>query len=591
MSSLNNLHEKIETLCRLIPHLDADAQLVQAESSDGKPWRDSLLEKLRYQSSSESPLIVAVTGGTNIGKSTVFNHLAQSNASGVCPIASGTKYPVCLAPKEWADEQKLQNLFPGFDVQPWSDSQAPLENHSSDVLYWKEGENVPPQLILLDTPDVDSTNSGNWRRAEKIRQAADVLIAVLTQQKYNDNVCAEFFRQASESGKAFIAVFNQVDLEYIPQYLPIWLETFVNQVQQSPILVYAAPHDKTASSELCLPFYNVGLDGKTPVNQGGNLQDELVKLHFDELKTRSMAQSLRDAMNGKTGLGAWLEQIVKQSELFGRKKGAFNHLDLGQMDAIPLPRKMVVDEIIKWWDLQRIGWVKTIYWGYQQGAAQLTSAVKFVWKKAVGDNSKSQPTPEELFLEQEEEVMVHSAGSIITQLQLLADTDEILGTELKEALSGSSVEQIFAQIKEEHAKLPALTEDFRQYLSEELSAWRLNHPKTAFSLKALDTAIGVARPIVTVALGAFMFGGPDVLLPIAAAGAGGLIDPTEPFAQFFKNVQNRYCIQRVEWLRKIIKDALHIDEFMQKLEKRIEVKNSPEIIRAQQIRQELAEVP
>ena len=46
------------------------------------------------------PLVAAVVGGTNIGKSAVFNQLAGDNASAVSPLAAGTKHPVCLGPSE-----------------------------------------------------------------------------------------------------------------------------------------------------------------------------------------------------------------------------------------------------------------------------------------------------------------------------------------------------------------------------------------------------------------------------------------------------------------------------------------------------------
>ena len=57
-----------------------------------------------------------------------------------------------------------------------------------DLLVWREDPTgrQPERLILLDTPDIDGTLRENWHRAELVRNAADVLIAVLTQQKYND---------------------------------------------------------------------------------------------------------------------------------------------------------------------------------------------------------------------------------------------------------------------------------------------------------------------------------------------------------------------------------------------------------------------
>ena len=59
----------------------------------------------------------------------------------------------------------------------------PLSDTPENRLFWRVGQTMPPRLLLLDAPDVDSDVAVNWRRATAIRQAADVLVAVLTQQK------------------------------------------------------------------------------------------------------------------------------------------------------------------------------------------------------------------------------------------------------------------------------------------------------------------------------------------------------------------------------------------------------------------------
>ncbi|NIO14098.1 MAG: hypothetical protein GTO03_10110, partial [Planctomycetales bacterium] len=60
----------------------------------------------------------------------------------------------------------------------------------------------------------------------RIRQAADVLVAVLTQQKYNDAAVKRFFRAAVEADKPILVVFNQCNLVSDAAYWPQWLATF-----------------------------------------------------------------------------------------------------------------------------------------------------------------------------------------------------------------------------------------------------------------------------------------------------------------------------------------------------------------------------
>ena len=588
MIALKQLHEKIEQLCSLMPQLDEYAQLVQAESSLDAPWRDSLLSKLRVQSREDTPLIVAIAGGTNIGKSTIFNHLAQDNASGITPRASGTKYPVCLVPEAWADGEKLQKLFDGFDVQPWSDENAPLEDHENDVLYWRRGDRVPPQLILLDTPDVDSTNQANWRRAEKIRQIADVLIAVLTKQKYNDKVCVDFFRQAAKSGKEFILLFNQFDLEDV-SYLPPMLGEVVKNIQQPPIYVYLTPHDRKASESLGLPFYFIPLnnDGSANVDQADltkstSLTDELAKMHFEELKARSMAKSLADAMNSETGLGKWLSEICSHSEQFAIRRDALKELNPGTINPLTLPKEMVYKEMQHWRSANRSS-IANVF-------AKSTEAVGYLWNKAVSYFKKNdvneEKSVEEFFLEQERVSMFKAVEIIYKSLNNQASTDSVLGNELKEILASAPIEEILNRIESEHRSAPLLTDDFREFVRAEMIQWSKDYPWTYFSYRLLDEACAIARPVATIVLGACFWYNPTAILGISTITVGSL--DVMSLGDKYSRIQEKFCLERAQWLQTIIRQELHLDELVNKLERQSEVTEEEAYKQAVALQQELA---
>ena len=130
-----------------------------------------------------------------------FNHLAGEAASAVSPLASGTKHPVCLIPEGFTATHDLSVIFPGFELQEWSTAEAALQESEVHRLFWRESGKMPTNLLVLDTPDIDSDARVNWERADHIRRCADVLIAVLTQQKYNDAAVKEFFRKAASEDK------------------------------------------------------------------------------------------------------------------------------------------------------------------------------------------------------------------------------------------------------------------------------------------------------------------------------------------------------------------------------------------------------
>jgi hypothetical protein len=103
----------------------------------------------------------------------------------------------------------LKTVFPDFELQEWTDASLALEEDETHRLFWRTAKELPSSLLILDTPDIDSDARVNWVRADAVRRSADVLIAVLTQQKYNDAAVKEFFRKAGDEDKAVLIVFNQ----------------------------------------------------------------------------------------------------------------------------------------------------------------------------------------------------------------------------------------------------------------------------------------------------------------------------------------------------------------------------------------------
>ena len=131
----------------------------------GHEWFELLRNKLMAQLDMPPLLVVAIVGGTNIGKLSIFNQLAGEVASAASPLAAGTKHPVCLAPPPLADAALLARLFEPFQLRGWQSADDPLGESPEDRLFWRVGQTMPPRLLLLDAPDVDSDAEVNWRRA------------------------------------------------------------------------------------------------------------------------------------------------------------------------------------------------------------------------------------------------------------------------------------------------------------------------------------------------------------------------------------------------------------------------------------------
>ncbi len=240
---------RIRSLRDALGELEAASQSLQIEPLAQREWFRLLEEKLLPQVGADAFLVAAVVGGTNIGKSVIFNHIAGTRASATSPLASGTKHPVVLVPPGFEESHDLASVFAGLQLVEWTDAEKALDESASHLLFWKRGESLPPNLLVLDTPDIDSDARVNWERADMVRRAADVLIAVLTQQKYNDAAVKEFFRRAAAEDKVVLAVFNQVHLPDDEEYWPLWMRTFCDETGVEPHVLYLAPHNRKAAEE------------------------------------------------------------------------------------------------------------------------------------------------------------------------------------------------------------------------------------------------------------------------------------------------------------------------------------------------------
>src|SRR5258708_6585494 len=147
---------EVARLAAALEALDRKAGLLQLSPLVGREWYESLHRKLIPQLAGQPFIVAAVVGGTNIGKSVIFNHLAGSRVSATSPLASGTRHPVCLVPAGFETRHDLAAIFQGFELFEWTQADAALENCPEHRLFWKTSCNLPPNLLGLDSPDIDS---------------------------------------------------------------------------------------------------------------------------------------------------------------------------------------------------------------------------------------------------------------------------------------------------------------------------------------------------------------------------------------------------------------------------------------------------
>ena len=570
-ADFSTLAAQVRQLDRSLAVLGPLAESLGVAAPQRQDWFELLHYKLLPQLELGALLVVGIVGGTNIGKSVLFDHLAGEMASAVSPLAAGTKHPVCLVPPGLEDAELLARLFAGFHLRAWHSADDPLQESDDSLLFWRTGVNVPERLLLLDAPDVDSDAKVNWQRARLIRQSADVLVAVLTQQKYNDAAVKQFFREAVEADKPIIVVFNQCDLEEDRDFWPQWLATFASETGAEPDLVYIVPYDRTAANELKLPFFFVGRDGRRPLGEPSSLRAELAALRFDEIKIRTLRGALGRVLEPATGATRYLEQIRAAAGQYAAAHDALSATEMARVAWPTLPPSVLVDEIRTWWDTSRSSWSRSVHGFYRTLGQGVLWPIRKAWELA-------NPGVEPLlaFRQREREAILLAVEKMLDELERLSQVgNDTLRPFLLELLGGNARERLLTRVQQAHEALPALDDDYRAFLGKELDAWKEENPRAVRFLRSLDNVVAVARPAITISLvvsGWVVAGDLVSQAAVHAAGhtagnlateaaitggiAGGgeaLVSSTsegvrQAAGRLFRRLQARYAQQRAAWL-------------------------------------------
>jgi hypothetical protein len=157
-------------------------------------WRRIIENKLLPRLAPDFPLTVAICGGGSAGKSTLFNTLAGSAISPVGGRAGlNRRVLAAIHPDLEKRPELLAAVFRPFASAPRSLRRVEDLAATGDPLYVTA--EIPPGLVLLDTPDFDTGAGGvytNRDTAQKALEAADLFIYIFTNSNYNNRDNTDF---------------------------------------------------------------------------------------------------------------------------------------------------------------------------------------------------------------------------------------------------------------------------------------------------------------------------------------------------------------------------------------------------------------
>lgn len=136
-----------------------------------------------------APAVVVLGGSTGAGKSTLANSLvgAEVTASGV--LRPTTREALVI------HHPALKNV--------------PLSPPTASVA----APDIPPGIVLVDAPDLDSLEESNRDEAARLLEAADLWIFVTTAARYGDQVPWENLVRARDRGLQIAVVLNRVPVK------------------------------------------------------------------------------------------------------------------------------------------------------------------------------------------------------------------------------------------------------------------------------------------------------------------------------------------------------------------------------------------
>ncbi len=516
--------EAVQGLLNAVLQLQQVAALLQTAPVEGREWHQLLRQKLAPQLSQEAFLAVAVVGGTNTGKSVIFNHLAGSSVSAVSPLASGTRHVTCLLPAGFLQRHSLQDIFPDFELRPWQAADETLQPSERHLMFCRESTTLPAELLLLDTPDIDSDARVNWLRADAVRRSADVLIAVLTQQKYNDAAVREFFRRAAREGRTAIVIFNQVLLPEDEPWWPAWLQTFCDETGLAPEAIYLAPADRRAAESLQLPFFerrhpccpagSQRIDPAVPVNPAAHL----ASLRFPEIRLKTLQGSLQEVLHVERGAVGWLHELQQASD--GLRVAA-QHLTRGgliQVRGWPVPPAVVVAQLLQhWWGSRRTGWARSITSAYSALNETLLWPLK-VARQALQTTAAVPPLEE--YARREWAVIVAVVEEVFQRLQSLAEGGSpLIQARLHSLLDPSVRGHLLEQLREQHGQVD-LQKELQQVVEQQMERAEAARPEVFRLYRHANNLSAAVRPVTSVVLFSLGFGpAGDLVAPLLGQAA------------------------------------------------------------------------
>lgn len=159
-----------------------------------------------------TPLLAVVGGPTGAGKSTLVNSLVRAPASPTGVLRPTTRSPVLVCHPRSCASVRPQRLKP---------ITAPA---------------LPPNLALVDVPDLNSVDQANRALSDELFDQADLWIFITTAARYADAEAWRHLRAAQQRKVELIVVLDRIPVRAVNEILP-----HLTRLLGEPVPVFVVP--------------------------------------------------------------------------------------------------------------------------------------------------------------------------------------------------------------------------------------------------------------------------------------------------------------------------------------------------------------